>query len=90
MIMASRLVYGMSVKGVVPPIFSRVHAGRHTPIAAIIFTTGLAMVLATLGDLSQLAGTTTTLLLFVFHRSTSPCSCCGATRSRTSISSRRA
>ena len=66
MIMASRLVYGMSVRGVVPRIFDKVHPGRHTPIAAIIFTTGLAMLLATLGDLSDLAGTTTTLLLFVF------------------------
>ena len=66
MIMASRLVYGMSVRGVVPRIFDKVHSGRHTPIAAIIFTTGLAMLLATLGDLSDLAGTTTTLLLFVF------------------------
>ncbi|MDA0183065.1 APC family permease [Solirubrobacter phytolaccae] len=66
MIMASRLVYGMSVRGVVPRIFDRVHSGRHTPIAAIIFTTGLAMLLASLGDLSDLAGTTTTLLLFVF------------------------
>jgi basic amino acid/polyamine antiporter, APA family len=66
MIMASRLVYGMSVRGIVPKIFDRVHSGRHTPIAAIIFTTGLAMVLASLGDLSDLAGTTTTLLLFVF------------------------
>jgi amino acid transporter len=66
MIMASRLVYGMSVRGVVPRIFDKVHSGRHTPIAAIIFTTGLAMVLASLGDLSDLAGTTTTLLLFVF------------------------
>ncbi len=66
MIMASRLVYGMSVRGVVPRIFDKVHSGRHTPIAAIIFTTGLAMLLASLGDLSDLAGTTTTLLLFVF------------------------
>jgi amino acid transporter len=66
MIMASRLVYGMSIQNVVPPIFNRVHRSRHTPIAAIIFTSGLAMVLASLGDLSDLAGTTTTLLLFVF------------------------
>jgi basic amino acid/polyamine antiporter, APA family len=33
---------------------------------AIVFTTALAMGLAALGDLSDLAGTTTTLLLFVF------------------------
>ena len=82
MIMASRLVYGMSSQSVVPAIFNRVHSSRHTPIAAIIFTTGLAMLLASLGDLSDLAGTTTTLLLFVFTRSTSPCSCCAATPSQ--------
>ena len=66
MIMASRLVYGMSKQRVVPGIFNRVHPTRMTPIAAIAFTTVLAMILASLGDLSDLAGTTTTLLLFVF------------------------
>ena len=66
MIMASRLVYGMSKQGVVPAAFDRVHRTRRTPIVAIAFTTALAMLLASLGDLSDLAGTTTTLLLFVF------------------------
>jgi amino acid transporter len=66
MIMASRLVYGMSRQGVVPKVFDRVHRTRHTPFVAIAFTTALAMLLASLGDLSDLAGTTTTLLLFVF------------------------
>ena len=67
MIMASRLVYGMSVqRRRAARSSTSVHSGRHTPIAAIIFTTGLAMLLASLGDLSDLAGTTTTLLLFVF------------------------
>ena len=66
MIMASRLVYGMSRQGVVPQVFDRVHRTRHTPVVAIVFTTALAMLLASLGDLSDLAGTTTTLLLFVF------------------------
>jgi amino acid transporter len=66
LIMASRLVYGMSKQRVVLPLFTRVHSRRHTPVAAIVFTTALAMLLASLGDLSDLAGTTTTLLLFVF------------------------
>jgi APA family basic amino acid/polyamine antiporter len=66
MIMASRLTYGMSRQGVVPAIFDRVHRSRKTPTVAIAFTTALAMALASLGDLSDLAGTTTTLLLFVF------------------------
>jgi APA family basic amino acid/polyamine antiporter len=50
----------------VPRAFDRVHRTRQTPILAIAFTTVLAMLLASLGDLSDLAGTTTTLLLFVF------------------------
>jgi basic amino acid/polyamine antiporter, APA family len=50
----------------VPKVFDRVHRTRHTPVVAIVFTTALAMLLASLGDLSDLAGTTTTLLLFVF------------------------
>src|SRR3546814_4238569 len=31
MLMASRLVYGMSGEGVLPPIFGRVHRRRRTP-----------------------------------------------------------
>lgn len=66
LIMASRLLYGMGNQGIIPAAFSRVHRARRTPYVAIIFTTALAMVLASLGDLDALAGTTTTLLLFVF------------------------
>ena len=66
LIMASRLVYGMANQGIVPAPFSRVHRTRRTPYVAIVFTTALAMLLATVGDLSDLAGTTTTLLLLVF------------------------
>ena len=39
MIMASRLVYGMSEEGIVPGFFGRVLQGRRTPITAIVFTT---------------------------------------------------
>jgi APA family basic amino acid/polyamine antiporter len=66
MIMASRLVYGMSVQGIVPRIFSKVHAIRRTPWAAILFTTALAMALASTGSVSDLASTTVVLLLGVF------------------------
>ncbi len=38
MIMASRLVYGMSEEGIVPGFFGRVLSGRRTPITAIVFT----------------------------------------------------
>jgi amino acid transporter len=45
MIMASRIVYGMSDQGVVPSVFSRVHRGRRTPWVAILFTVLIALVL---------------------------------------------
>ena len=66
LIMASRLLYGMANQGILPAPFGRIHHTRRTPYVAIIFTTALAMALATLGDLTDLAGTTTTLLLFIF------------------------
>ena len=64
--MASRLMYGMANEGVVPRILGRVHAGRRTPWAAILFTASIAAVLALLGDLETLADTTVLLLLIVF------------------------
>lgn len=66
MIMASRLVYGMANEGVVAAAFGRVLAGRRTPWVAIGFTTALAMILVSTGDLGTLADTTVLLLLIVF------------------------
>jgi len=66
MIMASRLVYGMSRQGIVPRVFGRTLESRRTPHVAIFFTTLLAMVLILSGDLESLADTTVILLLGVF------------------------
>jgi APA family basic amino acid/polyamine antiporter len=71
MIMASRIVYGMSDQGVVPSVFSRVHEGRRTPWIAILFTVSIALVLlAVLGGnpdaLDTLGSTTVVLLLLAF------------------------
>ena len=66
MIMASRLVYGMARRDVVPKVFSRVLSGRRTPHIAIAFTTLIAVVLISTGDISELADTTVLLLLGVF------------------------
>jgi len=66
MIMASRLVYGMSREGIVPRVFGGVHRGTRTPLAAIVFTTALCMALIAVGTLERLADTTVTLLLCVF------------------------
>jgi len=66
LIMASRLLYGMSREGVMPRPLDYVHPRRRTPLVAIVFVTALAILLAATGDLSDLADTTVVLLLFVF------------------------
>jgi amino acid transporter len=67
MLMASRLVYGMSREHVLPPALGRVHDRRRTPYVAIAFTTLLAFALITfVGEIPALGGTTALLLLCVF------------------------
>lgn len=67
MLMASRLVYGMSREGVLPAALGTVHSKRRTPWIAIVFTTLLAVGLITfVGGVPQLGGTTALLLLCVF------------------------
>jgi APA family basic amino acid/polyamine antiporter len=72
MMMASRLLYGMSRQGVLPKFLSAVHQRNKTPWAAIIFTTvlglGLILLVSTSNSkaISALGGTTALLLLAVF------------------------
>jgi amino acid transporter len=66
MIMASRIVYGMSRERILPAQLGVVHGGRRTPWVAIVTTTAIAMLLIASGDLSELADTTVLLLLLVF------------------------
>ena len=67
MLMASRLVYGMSRERVLPSVLGKVHSTRRTPYLAIGFTTLLAFALITfVGEVPALGGTTALLLLCVF------------------------
>lgn len=67
MMMASRLLYGMSRQGVLPPQLGAVHKARQTPWVAILFTTALALLLITLvPSVSNLGTVTAFLLLAVF------------------------
>jgi APA family basic amino acid/polyamine antiporter len=67
MLMASRLVYGMSRERVLPAIFGKVHPSRRTPYIAIGFTTLLAFgLIIFVGEVPALGGTTALLLLCVF------------------------
>ncbi len=73
MLMASRLIYGMSRQHVLPPVLGAVHHKRHSPWVAIIFTTLIAFGLifyvtafANAKAIAVLGGTTSLLLLAVF------------------------
>ncbi|MDX6279129.1 MAG: basic amino acid/polyamine antiporter, family [Kribbellaceae bacterium] len=66
MLMASRLLYGMSHERVLPGPLGRVLHKRRTPWVAILFTTLLAFFLIGYADLAALGGTTAFLLLCVF------------------------
>ncbi|MFH7324132.1 APC family permease [Aeromicrobium sp. JJY06] len=71
MLMASRLLYGMSKQGIIPRSISKV-SSRQTPWAAIVLTTALALGLITYVSnasteaVAILGGTTSLLLLAVF------------------------
>jgi APA family basic amino acid/polyamine antiporter len=67
MLMASRLVYGMSREHVLPGALGKVHARWRTPHVAIGFTTLLAFgLISFVGEVPALGGTTALLLLCVF------------------------
>jgi len=66
MLMASRLLYGMSNERIIPRVFGTVHEGRRTPWVAIVFTSALAIILVASVDITALGGTTALLLLAVF------------------------
>jgi APA family basic amino acid/polyamine antiporter len=69
MLMASRLLYGMSNERILPRAFGSVHPLRRTPWVSILFTTAIAAILvASVGadGVSKLGGTTGLLLLVVF------------------------
>jgi APA family basic amino acid/polyamine antiporter len=73
MMMASRLLYGMSRQNVLPPFLAKVAPKRRTPWAAILFTSALAAGLiiyvsidAEGSVVALLGGTTSLLLLTVF------------------------
>ena len=78
MLMASRLLYGMSNAGVLPRPLGKVHPVRRTPWVSIIFTTLLAFGLIIYvvranasratgaSNIALLGGTTSLLLLCVF------------------------
>lgn len=66
LIMASRLLYGMSREGLLPVFISRIHAGRQTPWVGVVIGYVLVLVLVFTGGLKILAQTSSFLILLTF------------------------
>jgi amino acid transporter len=63
---ASRMLYGMSNQGLLPPALGRVHRTRQTPHIAIAILFALLAPLMLSAGVSELASATVLLLLFAF------------------------
>lgn len=66
LIMASRLVYGMSNQGLLPKAAGKVHAQRQTPWVGVVFAGAATLILVLTGGLQILAQTTGLLISLVF------------------------
>ena len=65
-IMASRLIYGMSNRKWLPSIFSKIHPRTRTPINATIFVVFLMLTFALFFEMVTLASMTSAMVLSVF------------------------
>ena len=66
MIMASRVLYGMSSRKLLPAIISMVNRRTQTPLVATALTTVAILLLAVSGSLASLAQATSLIMLLVF------------------------
>lgn len=65
-VMASRVLYGLSARGQLPALLGRVHARTRTPLVATGVATAAVLALALYGRLAGLATLTSVLMLTVF------------------------
>ena len=65
-VMASRVLYGLSRRGQLPRALGRVHARTKTPLLATALVTAAVLALALAGRLAGLATTTSLLMLTIF------------------------
>lgn len=66
MIMASRVLYGMSSRGQLPDLFGIVHHRTRTPLFATAVATAVVIILALIGRLASLAEATSVIMLTIF------------------------
>jgi amino acid transporter len=65
-IMASRVLYGMSGRTMAPVLFGRINPVTHTPVISTIFITGLILVFSLAMPITQLAQITSFIMLIIF------------------------
>jgi amino acid transporter len=65
-IMASRVLYGISQEGWLPAVVGRVHPGTQTPLVATAIITGCVLILAAPLNIRILADTTSFIILVVY------------------------
>jgi APA family basic amino acid/polyamine antiporter len=65
-IMASRILFGMSRSGWLPAFLSRLHAKSRTPMVATLIAGGIALLLALLLPFLSLAKLTSAIVLSIF------------------------
>lgn len=65
-IMASRVLYGMSSRGLLPAMICRVNQHTQTPLVATVLATAAILLLALSGTLASLAEATSLIMLIVF------------------------
>jgi amino acid transporter len=66
MIMASRVLYGLSSRGQLPALLGTVHHRTRTPFIATVVATVIVLVLALIGRLGSLAEVTSFIMLTIF------------------------
>ena len=66
MIMASRVLYGLSSRGLLPGLLSNVHRQTQTPLIATAVVTFTILIVALIGRLTSLAGITSIIMLSIF------------------------
>ncbi len=66
MIMAARVLYGMSNAGWLPPVFARIHPRTRTPLIATVVTIALVLLFALALPIVQLAELTSITALTIF------------------------
>jgi len=65
-VMASRVLYGLSMRGQLPVLLGHIDPRTRTPLVATVLVTVVLMVLALSGRLAILAATTSVIMLIIF------------------------